>query len=382
MSVQDERELRDRLTGLLEDVAPNPAPVARAVRRGKAIRIRRWASVAAVVALIAAGAAVTPTLLRAHAAGPASQRHHTTPPHYKITIKFGGWQSGVIAQGVTDGKSWQVIAPSSSNGSVQVTGPVGLGSPFSAPGPATWPVNFESESTNGTNGFSVLVGTVSPAVARLSISLSDQPAVGLAPVRWKGARWVAVVLQSSVPIVRAVAYSANGHVLAYSVPWQATAFDLWLRPGQAGPARVRRLVGSGVVDGLRWRTTADFGPWGYCFSFAGGADVCEQGSTRPEQPKPGKLMRPVACGGLAGGGASGPFTGLMAVAPDVGSVALKFADGKTESFRSVEVGGGRSLAFVIPKGARVVSYVAYSLSGRILGSTPGGPTAAGAPMTC
>ena len=81
MSIQDERELRERLGGLLCGIEPSSAPVAGTMRRGKGIRMRRWISAAAGLAVIAAGAVVLPGLLHSHPAGPVA------PLHYKVTVQ-------------------------------------------------------------------------------------------------------------------------------------------------------------------------------------------------------------------------------------------------------------------------------------------------------
>jgi hypothetical protein len=372
VSVKDEQDLRESLTNLMEGVTPRPAPVARAVRQGKGIRTRRWVSAAVVVAVVAAGAAIAPSLLRSQSPGPAQTGHHKLL-HYKVTVQqpHGQVRAGAVVRGVTDGKPWAVVATGSASDTVHITGPVGLGTWFTGPGQATWPVNFESTSNNS---FVDLVGTVSPKVASITLRLPNGERPRLVPVRWHGSRWIGVVLPASVPIVRATAYSSSGRVLAYSVPFQGTELNVWWRPGQAGPSRLTKSVGSGVVDGKTWRTTADFGPWGYCYVVADGADC--QTTNRLEQPAPGKLMRMLECGGVGGGVTQGPFTGILAVAPEVGRVELKFTGGGSASYPSVAIGGGRSLGYAIPRGASVVRIVFYSLSGRVLGSTTG------AALTC
>src|SRR5260370_42633867 len=99
MSVQDEDEVRHRLGALLNDVEPGPAPVARVVRQGRGIRVRRWISVAAGLAVIAAGAVVIPGLLLGHTTVPSA------PLHYKVAVRQLAQRAsrGVIAAGVTDG---------------------------------------------------------------------------------------------------------------------------------------------------------------------------------------------------------------------------------------------------------------------------------------
>lgn len=105
MSIQDERDLRDRLGGLLGGIEPRPAPVTAVVRRGRGIRMRRWASVAAGLAVIVAGAIVLPGLLRAGTAAPAAPRPYT------VTVKVLGLTApaGVIGEGTIGTSRWRVV---------------------------------------------------------------------------------------------------------------------------------------------------------------------------------------------------------------------------------------------------------------------------------
>jgi hypothetical protein len=111
VSIQDERDLRAQLAGLLDGVQLRPAPVAGTIQRGRRIRVRRRISAAAGLVVVAALAAVLPGVLtgRPHSAGPLA------PQRYSVNVDVLGPIShgGVIAQGVTDGKEWKVIASGS-----------------------------------------------------------------------------------------------------------------------------------------------------------------------------------------------------------------------------------------------------------------------------
>ena len=84
MSIQDEHELRDRLGGLLHGIEPGLPPVAGTMRRGKGIRMRRWISAAAGLAVVGAGALILPGLLQGHQAAP------TVPSRYSVTVQPPG----------------------------------------------------------------------------------------------------------------------------------------------------------------------------------------------------------------------------------------------------------------------------------------------------
>lgn len=378
MSIQDDRELRERLTALLEDITPSPAPVTRAVRQGNGIRMRRWVSAAVVLVVIAAAAAITPALLRLHTASPAVQLHHT-PRHYKVTVLPVGSKAaihGVLAQGVANGKSWKIVASGSGQGmdyqvTGQVTGQIGNDSYVSMPVLSGGePVSTEGDSSGGYNGFSAIVGAVSKDVASVTVSLPNGDLLRLTPAAWHGRRWIGLVLPGGVPIARAVAYSRDGRELAYSVPFGDTNLAVWWAPGQAGPAPVSRTIGSGVVNGRPWKITARFGPWGYCYVWAdGGACLDQTSNPELERLGTGQLIAGISCGPVANAGSA--IIGTQVAARDVGAVVLKFSDGTSASFRTVEVLGGRSLGYAIPRHLTVVRSVEYGLSGRVIGSTNG-----------
>jgi hypothetical protein len=373
VSIQDERELRDRLTGLLEDVTPKPAPVTRAAAQGKGIRLRRWASAIAVVAVVAAGAAATPALLRVHHASPAS-RGHRKSLHYTVRLQQLGSKAGhgVIAAGVTDGKHWSVVMSGPAGSPAVQTDTQGeLGSIYEGPVVSGWPVSFQGDSSSA--GFITIVATVTRGVGLVTISL-PHGALRLTPVSWGYSHWIGVVLPDGVPAGRAVVYTKQGRELAYSVPFGDNEFTVWWAPGQKGPARVTRTIGAGVIDGHRWRAAAAFGPWGYCYTSVGGSD-CIDSTTNPEMLRPGTLASPLECGPVDNTrvNAGAPITGIATVARDVGTVVLKYSNGTSASFPSTQVSGGRSLGYSIPAHVNVVRSVEYSPSGQVVGSTNGQP---------
>lgn len=364
MSVQNEHDIRSGLADLLGGVTPHPAPVASAIRQGAAIRMRRRISAAAVLAVIAAGAAITPVLLHPRAASPVSKAAHYTVAMYPLGTTAA---HGVIAAGVTNGKRWKIIMSGPYRGpDYQVSGPAGVGSFVSAPVPVGQPVGT---SNSTTKGFTSVVGTVSPNVASVTVRLPDHTLLRLRPVTWNRRRWIGLVLPSDVPIVRAVAYSRHGRELAYSIPFGNSEFVVWWHPGDAGPAQVSKTIGTGWVNDVRWKMTAQFGPWGYCYTFPSGS-FCSDSMVSPEVLRPGQLISPLECGTLFGT-KSGPIIGIAAVARGVGTVALTFSGGRTESFPSVTVGGGRSLGYAIPAHQRVTGSTAYSPAGQIVGSPSG-----------
>jgi hypothetical protein len=366
MSLQDERELRDRLGAVLYGIEPGPPPVAGTMRRGQGIRMRRWVSVTAGVAVLAAGAAVLPGLLRGQAAPPVA------PRHYKVTVTpiGAGARPGLIGQGTTDGHRWTAVMSVTGRDGVTLTGR-GL------PGFASYqsaaeqfsPTPAALTSTGSAASAVVEFGTVRADVTSVVISLPDGEDVSLAPVSWHGRRWVAVLLPARVPIVRAVLYTGRGE-LAYAVPFRDTELDVWWQPDQAGPARLTKTIGSGVVDGQPWRATADIGPWGWCYAIAGGS-TCVDSVSNPELVRAGTLVSPLMCGTLDAPGAQAARAGLAATPPAVRRVVLTYTGGSTATYPTVAVGPSRMFGYTIPAGHKVVGSVEYGAAGQVLGTMPG-----------
>jgi hypothetical protein len=363
MNVQDEHELRARLSTLLDDIEPRPAPVARVVRRGRGIRMRRWISVAAGVAVIVAGAALIPGFLQSHRVAPIEQLH------YKVTVTTLGRSAkgGVIAAGVTDGHRWQVkLDGRPGNPTVVATGMTRMAT-STAPPPVGWPVSFQ-EGSNGSRVDAMISGTVSDRVTQVDISLPDGEMVNLTPVSWGGHRWVAVVLPPDVRIMRAVAY-AGARELAYSVPFGTIELATWWRPGQVPPRHLTKLIGAGSTNGIAWRDTARIGPWGYCYTFSNGSD-CIDSTTNPQLVPAGHVIAPMECGPLDGSNSpTAPMSGLVAAAVNVRRVVLRYSDGSTATFPAAEADRGWLVGYAIPAHLSVVSSVEYGAAGQVAGHT-------------
>jgi hypothetical protein len=366
MSIQDERELRDRLGGLLHGIEPGLAPVAGTMRRGKGIRMRRWISAAAGVAVIAAGAVVLPGLLRAHPSGPAAP-----PRHYKVSVMpiGAGTHPGLIGQGTTDGHRWTAIMSAAGRDSVMLTGR-GLASVSTYESAAAeFAANPAALMATGSSGPVLEFGTVRADVTDVVLTLPDGEVISLAPVSWHGRRWVAVQLPPSVPIVRATLYTRRGE-LAYAVPFHDAELATWWQPGQVGPARLTKSIGSGVVDGKPWHASADIGPWGYCYSFGysfGPSPTCFDSTVNPVVVPAGTLVSPMTCSA----GSGQPAAGFAASAAAVRRVVLKYAGGSSAVFPTFAVGSRRMFGYAISVHHKVVGSLEYGAAGQLLGTTPG-----------
>jgi hypothetical protein len=367
MSIQDEQELRRRLGLLLDNVEPRPAPVGRTAAQGRGIRMRRWISAAAGLAVIAAGALVLPGLLAGHRVAPSA------PLHYQVTVRPVGAnaRAGLIGQGVTDGKPWRVVI---SGTAADLTTSV-LGWPSTpmttAPLATGSPASFQVMSGGpGADNANVISGTVAPAVTAVAISLPDGEIATLTPVRWHQYRFVAVLLPWRVRVVRAVAYAGDREI-AYAVPFGDAGLDTWWAPGQAGPRRLTKPIGSGVVAGHSWYATAKIGPWGYCYT-TNIASTCVDATTNPQLVSAGQVVNEMSCSPLGGAvGGVGPAEGFAAAASNVRSIVLRFSDGTDARFPAVLVAGNRMFGYAVPAHVKVVRILAYGAAGQLTGSVSG-----------
>ena len=366
MSIQDERDLRGRLGGLLDSIEPVPAPISRAMQRGKVIRMRRWVAAAAGVAVIAAGSVVLPRLIDGHrSVAPIA------PRHYKVTVQDLGLSAkgGVIGAGTINHKLWKIVLDNSYGGGC-ATQPYLLtcGWKYMAKvGPRDVSIGGASE---GRTQFQY--GTVGSDVTSVVIRLSNGSELSLRPVSAAGHRWVAVAAPVGAMIEAASFVGASEY--QYAVPYIASdysEFVTWLRPGQPGLPRDTRQVGSGKIDGVAWHDTVAAGPWGYCVLFVGGS-ACTPAATRLQPPRIGKPLLRLSCSRpLDSQRQIAASTGVVAVPAGVKNVVLRLADGSHMRLVAVPAGGLRLIGYAVPSRPKVVRALEYGFAGQLVGSISG-----------
>jgi hypothetical protein len=357
MSIDDERELRQRLGAALDTITPRPAPVDAVVRQGRNFMMRRRIAVVAGAAAVAVVGLTAPGWLHLQSAGPP-------PAAPLVTVVRPGPHpaAGLIASGVVGTRHWRAVAekPAKNNQCFQA-GELFCGPPLRPAAPVTF------GEGGGTNGLTVQIGAVRPDVARVELRLADGAVLVLHPVRAYGARLVAFAVPSHLGVAEATAYSKRSE-LAYAIPFNSQgtpSFITWLRPGEPGHQRATYQIGSGVINGRAWSQTEYVGPWGRCFTGAGQNTACLL--TFGSLVSPGQLT--VVSGEPGPGGVAGLYT--VAAAPSVQSVRLTLSDGHAISPRVVKAGGQKFYAFGISKGVRVLRWTAYGSSGQQLGSGTG-----------
>ncbi len=362
MSIDDERDLHQRLDGAVEAITPRPAPVDGVMRHGRVIRWRRRAVAVAGVAVVAAGAAAVPSIRHAASEKPAT-------PRYTVTVRPPGPHSppGLIASGTVNGKRWQVTVgrPGAGGaGSGQqfavVSGPAFGPEPLTSSGPAlapdrTEPVSFAALSS-GTN--QAQFGAVGPDVSYVTVLLGNGTLLTLHPAMVWGVREVAFAAPVGAEITEATAYSRHGVIataIPFSQPGEMATFSAWLRPGQHGLSRASGRIASGVVSGRAWSVTAYLGPWGICLDSSAGGGYC---TTTASGLGTSLLFRAMGTPGVAGGTASAAVARVVAYPP--GGAAVQT--------RPVTVGGQKFFAFPLAHADKAVRWKAYDRAGNVVAS--------------
>jgi hypothetical protein len=373
VSIDDERDLYERLDLAVGAVTPAEAPVDGAMRRGRGIKVRRRVVMAAgLAAVVAAGLVAVPALRHAAAENPA--------PSYTSTVRAPGPHSppGLIASGTVNGQSWQIVAGRPGAGGAgrgqQIFLAAGAALASGSASTSVPTVVLTSKDPAELIGLScgptqVQFGAVRAGVSIVKVRLGNGRTLTLHPAMVWGVRMVAFAIPLGAPVVSATAYSPRGEI-ATAIPFNAAGgmatFATWLKPGQHGLARASGRVGSGSYLGSTWSASAYLGPWGACLTgHADGADAS-------------------SCVDAASAAALG--TGVMLWTDGVPAVAVGSADrfvarvvvtspdGKTTRMRLVTVGGVRFFAFPFGQGPKPWKWTAYDDSGRVIASdkvTPG-----------
>jgi hypothetical protein len=360
MSTGAEQELRQRLSAVLDEMTPGPAPVGAVIRRGRGVRRRRAAGAAAGVLVAAAAVAGFGWLgLRLPSQAPVTPG----PPVITVVPPGPGAPAGLVASGRVGATTWSVrVSESTAKQVCLLAGRAGQS--CSAVTRPVGPVDLNA--SGGTSSYFVLAGLVQPKVTRVDVLLADGQRLVLHPVLIHGRHWVAAALPIGTRATRATAYAGRSvyrYTIPFSAPGSVTAptFATWLRPGTAGLSRGVFPIASGTAAGHRWWVTEYSGPWGRCFVVTGASDCYDGGGaliqgrrlTQPMFQVPDSLH-------------------LAAAAPGVTSLRLDLASGgHLRVATRAGYGGQLFYAFVLPHGTGVVGWTAYGADGKVLGSGPG-----------
>lgn len=403
-------DLREDLDRAVRTVPFGDAPVERAKRDGRKIRIRRRVALVVGALAVVAVAAGYPTLAGSSAAPPApatGRSPHgsydpklTDGPGGKATQTPGGLASasGVIASGTMGGVRWQVTVygPNKVNpvpadpcfmASVALVGVLG-GNCDDLP-PATGlavssgsPVSFSGTSDDAAT--EATVGEAAADVTYVIVNFSDGQQLKLIPVTAHGHRYVAWVAPLTMTVTSVVAhlgapYNDSGQTataIPYDPSGQMPVFGQWQRPGQPVPVRAVGVIGGGVASGpVNWSVLAHVGPWGACMEF-----------TTTGRGPGGYYCVPLAPLSTVAILGPVPFPGpglqVMFVAAPAGTARVRIAlsNGKVVTARPATVGGDRLATFLVTGSATPAGWTTYNAAGHQLGtSTISSASASSAP---
>ena len=391
-------DLREDLDRALRTVTFSEAPVERAKRAGRRIRVRRRVAVLAGALAVAAVAAGYPALTRASAGPPApATGQRTTPaPHQS---PFGGDMvvtagpagnatqapagltdsTGQVAAGAVGDMKWQlsVVPPGPKNpvhgdscytvavslGGSDMQGacndiPAALGHGLGFGKPAA----FTGLSDDGTT--ETTVGEATQDVAYFIVNFTDGQQLKLIPVTVGDHRYIAWMAPLSMRIQYVVAHLGGPYVddgqIAVAVPFeqpgQPPAFGLW-QDGQGGPPTDTQVIGHGTTGGHAWKATAYEGPWGTCFVTDPSGSECWQA----------QVLNTTTI--LGWGSASPAELAFGSAAPGVASLRVTLSNGKTVTARPVGVGNEDLFAFPTGQGVSPTRWTAYNASGHQVGAS-------------
>jgi hypothetical protein len=360
-------ELHERFDQALRTVDPGPAPVDEAMRRGKAIRVRRWVAVVAGAVAVAAAVAGYPALSHLRAL-PAPQP--VTPHRVVVTdVPPGpGSPKGLIAEGKIGNKTWQAVIENSPGNAANDQCFYGRGTAFESGGnstangcgPLTPPTGGDPVAFGdglGVGKTQLQFGAVAQDVTYVLVRLGDGQELKLIPVKLSGLRLVAFAAPMSPQVVSATAYLSDGQyrtAIAVNLPGEMAEFITWLRPGEQGQPRVTGVIGSGTTDGQAWSVTAYEGPWGTCVVLAAGSACLPSG------------MQGIT--GIHGGTGGPPELVWGSAARSVSYVTITLTDGRAFRVGVVTVGDERLFAFALGKGQTPKRWAACDTAGRVLTS--------------
>jgi hypothetical protein len=397
-------DLKEDLDRALRAVTFGEAPVERAKRAGRRIRIRRRVALLAGALAVAAVAAGYPALARNSAAPPAPATGTKSPaPHGRpyggdpvitdsgpggTTRAAGGLATsgGVVAKGEMGGVPWQVsVGGSGAANAVPSCFTVSTASPddfagncigfpaFKAGLPdSADPVMFTGLGDTATEA---TVGEAASVVSYVIVNFADGQRLKLIPVTAHGHRYVAWIAPSSMTIGSVVAhlggpYSDSGQT-ATAIPFdqsgQMPLFLQWQRQGQPVPAKASGVIGGGVVGShTLWSAIAYVGPWGSCVVVNGQGFAC-----MPFGP-----VSTVVILGPVHSAVPGQQLIIGDAPAGVAKVKVALTGGAAVTGRPVAVGDSRLFAVTVSVNATPTRWTSYDAAGRQTGTGSVAPASA------
>ncbi len=376
MLTDDELELHERLGRLLGQVSAGPPPVTAVLRKGRMMRIGIQVATGAAIVVVGAAAFAGLMLAHAHRTPPAKpvRRHHAPRlPKESVTRLGPAARAGVIAAGDEYGPNgygrWRMWVDTRSG---KIYGQVGHGNTWDI-GALKYARNTNRIGTFYNSSIEATIGSylvVSPRVTRISVRYFDGQVLSLYPVAVAGRHWVGELT--------GLVGGGTKSYTAYDGRTLLGRADLthgpvtWLRPGQRGPRRVTKRIGSGFVPAHsqhRWHAWVQAGPWGYCLGLYGWyAGPFSSTCLSPTSARSAGVKVVIH------GKPHWAVSYLLGTAqPTVSYLELRIVDGTTVRVPAVPVDGQRFFAIALVHGQTPVSWAAYNQTGQELYGGTGTP---------
>ena len=411
VSILDEQVLSQRLHEDLDAVTAPPAPVGAVRRRGRSIRARRRAAVAAGLMAGAAAVAIAVSARPGNpAASPAATRigaAPSSPAAASVSPLAGDLNSAVppggnaFAAGTAGGAAWQLsVRNIAGQGpgclpAVMLDGTDGdlLAGPAGSQG-ITSTAFLDNAPGHPGAGFAAL--QVAPAVTRLTAILRNGTALTVHPVPRRVCGQQLHLAGFAYPasgVTRITAYSSGQFAStaretvpaslsrggdgaggsATGQPVRRLVPGVWEHAGATPPDTASGTIGSGHLGTLRWRVTVTLGATGECFAaaaFGSGAYTSGTACQPIGLPPATAVLRPLVFSvpsGLAGYGAL--------VSPRAGTVAATLSNGTTERITPVTVGGRGYVALALPSATTLTRLTLEDRSGHVFATVTSSPPA-------
>lgn len=373
MTSTEDRELRQRIGGLVQSVRPSPAPVDQIIRRGRAVRLRRAGVAAGCLGL--AGIIAAAAMLAPRGGG---------EPVLPVSVPANdtAGPGGVFASGIAGGHAWRLAVQDIADPGYRCL-----------PGITINGTDADPLYPGSGNSAAVTLGPANPGVGFAFVQLPADigglivngrehlPAV---TVHACGERYrvVGFAYPLTGTLHLTVASAPPGAATDYVVPMpmvspaQPAAADMWQTAGMwnnvglIGAETATAVLAAGGPSGRGWWIQLMFGAGGDCYEFGS-----------PEAPPAPQIG---ACGPVSTPegaetimalplGYPDPDNGAIGyavqVSPATARLAATLSDGSTRLVTPRVVDGRKYAAFVVGKSVRVRRLAWLNAAGREFAST-------------
>jgi hypothetical protein len=395
VNIADEQVLRQKLREEIGRADAGPPPVDAAIRRGKAIRVRRRVITAAAAPVLAAVVAVWALA----SGGPGKPGPVVgSGPGVTLNAPDPGAPGGVFASGTADGQPWTLAAANIAGTAPWCLPAVMLGGHtgdvlFGATGggPAISNPAFLTDIP-GRPGIGVAFVQLKPEVTKIVAALpggsvSQRPVtLTLCGQRFHLAGFAFGNARRGIKSI--TAYSALGQEETLDLPpatftagtlpsgtFSAGVWDnLDTSPADNQASSADTPIGAGRVDGISWTIKTGLGLFGQCYTGAAvaGSDSGQARECLPVEAPP----RGIALAWVPFPATTAAITGYAGlVSPRTAYLVASLSSGATRRLAPDSLGGRKYISLAVGRGSRLVRLTLYDAVGHPFATTTSIPAA-------